>query len=113
MNFKVEGSRPVGRPKTWRKGVEENMGELHINEEMARDRNQWRQLISHRISIVLGKEGRKTIMMIMMVDAVKLLLSSIVPTWDSLHDNIVNQCNLESFHSLYKNDISKDTVKIK
>ena len=53
------------------------------------------------------------IMMMMMIDAVQLLLSSIVPTWDSLHDNIVNQCNLESFHSLYKNDISKDTVKIK
>ena len=47
MNFEVEGSRTVGRPKkTWRKGVEEDMGELHINEEMARDRNQWRRLIS-------------------------------------------------------------------
>ena len=41
MNFEVEGSRPVGRPKkTWRKGVEEDMGELHINEKMAWDRNQ-------------------------------------------------------------------------
>jgi len=47
MNFEVEGIRPVGRPKkTWRKGVEEDMGELCINEEMARDRNQWRRLIS-------------------------------------------------------------------
>jgi len=49
MNFEVEGIRPVGRPKkTWRKGVEEDMGELCINEEMARDRNQWRRLISRQ-----------------------------------------------------------------
>ena len=43
MNFEVEDSRPAGggRPKkTWRKAVEKDMGELHINEEMARDRNQ-------------------------------------------------------------------------
>ena len=36
MNFEIEGSRTV----------EEDMGELHINEEMARDRNQWRRLVS-------------------------------------------------------------------
>ena len=47
MELKVEGRRPVGRPKkTWSKVVEEDMRKLNITEDMAEDRKQWRQLIS-------------------------------------------------------------------
>ena len=47
MELEVEGRRPVGRPKkTWIKVVEEDM-KLNSTEDMAEDRKQWRQLISH------------------------------------------------------------------
>ena len=47
MELKVEGRRPVGRPKkTWSKVVEEDNRKLNITENMVEDRNQWRQLIS-------------------------------------------------------------------
>ena len=39
MELKVEGRRPVGRPKkTWSKVVEEDMRKLNITEDMAEDR---------------------------------------------------------------------------
>ena len=45
--MEVEGRRPVGRPKkTWSKVVEEDTRKLNITEDMADDRQQWRQLIS-------------------------------------------------------------------
>ena len=48
MKLEVEGRRPVGRPKkTWSKVVEEDMRKLNITEDMAEDRQQWGQLISH------------------------------------------------------------------
>ena len=44
----VEGRRPVSRPKkTWNKVVEQDTRKLNITEDMAEDRKQWRQLISH------------------------------------------------------------------
>ena len=47
IELKVEGRRPVGRPKkTWSKVVEEDMRKLNITEDMAEDRKQWKQLIS-------------------------------------------------------------------
>ena len=47
MELEVEGRKPVGRPKkTWSKVEEEEMRKLNITEDMAEDRNQWRQLIS-------------------------------------------------------------------
>ena len=49
MELEVEGRRPVGRSKkTWSKVVEEDMRKLNITEDMAEDRKQWRQLISHQ-----------------------------------------------------------------
>ena len=48
MELEVEGRRPLGRPKmNWSKVVEEDMRKLNITEDMAEDRKQWRQLISH------------------------------------------------------------------
>ena len=48
VELEVEGRRTLGRPKkTWNKVVEENMRKLNITEDMAEDRKQWRQLISH------------------------------------------------------------------
>ena len=47
MELKVEGRRPVGKPKkTWSKVLEEDMRKLNITEDMAEDRQQWRRLIS-------------------------------------------------------------------
>ena len=47
MELKVDGRRPVGRPKKiWSKVVEEDMRKLNITEDMAEDRKQWKQLIS-------------------------------------------------------------------
>ena len=45
----MEVRRPVGRPKkTWSKVVEEDMyEEVKHHRDMAEDRKQWRQLISH------------------------------------------------------------------
>ena len=38
--LKVEGRRPVGKPKkTWSKIVEEDMRKLNITEDMAEDRH--------------------------------------------------------------------------
>ena len=48
MELEVESRKPVGRPKkTWSEVVEEDMSKLNITEDMAEDRKQWRQLISH------------------------------------------------------------------
>ena len=42
------------------------------------------------------------------IDAVKFsFFFSVIPIWNSLPDNIVNQCNSESFHSLCRNHFSK------
>ena len=48
MEWEVEDRRPLGRPKkTQSKVVEEDMRKLNIMEDMAEDRKQGRQLISH------------------------------------------------------------------
>ena len=45
--MELEGRRPAGWPKKiWSKVVEEDMRKLNITEDMAEDRQQWRQLIS-------------------------------------------------------------------
>ena len=42
------------------------------------------------------------------VNAVKFsFFFSVIPIWNSLPDNIVNQCNSEYFHSLCRNHFSK------
>ena len=48
LELEVEGRRPVDRPKkTWSKVVEEDMRKFkNITEDMAKDRKQWKQLIS-------------------------------------------------------------------
>ena len=48
MELEVEGRRLVGRPKkTWSKVVEKDIRMLDIMEDMAEDRRQRRELISH------------------------------------------------------------------
>ena len=43
MEFRVEGRRPVGRPKrTWLESVEADMAELEIDKEDVHDRKKWR-----------------------------------------------------------------------
>ena len=43
MEYRVEGRRPVGRPrKTWLESVEADMAELEIDKEDVHDRKKWR-----------------------------------------------------------------------
>ena len=43
MEYRVEGRRPVGRPrKTWLESVEADMAELEIDREDVHNRKKWR-----------------------------------------------------------------------
>ena len=47
MELKVEGRRSVGRlKKTWSKVLQKDMRKLNFTEDIAKDRQQWRRLIS-------------------------------------------------------------------
>lgn len=55
---RVEGRRPVGRPrKTWRRCVMEDMNSLRIGEDMAQNRELWRAVIA-RPTPRVGRRGR-------------------------------------------------------
>ena len=42
MEFRVDGRRPVGRPRrTWLESVETDMAELKIDKEDVHDRKKW------------------------------------------------------------------------
>ena len=44
MEYRVEGRRPVGRPRrTWLESVEADMAELEIDKEDVHDRKKWRR----------------------------------------------------------------------
>ena len=44
MEYRVEGRRPVGRPrKIWLESVEVDMAELEIDKEDGHDRSKWRR----------------------------------------------------------------------
>ena len=56
MEFRVEGRRPVGRPRrTWLECVEANMAELEIDKEDVDDRKKWRDNVMKRKSNTIGK----------------------------------------------------------
>ena len=58
MEYRVEGRRPVGRPrKTWLKRVEADMAEHEIDKEHAHDRRKWRRNVNvmKRKSNPIGK----------------------------------------------------------
>ena len=62
MEFRVEGRRPVGRPRrTWLDSVEEDMAELEIDKEDVHDRKKWRENIMKRKSNPIGKTDYKPI----------------------------------------------------
>ena len=49
MEYRVEGRRPVGRPrKTWLESVEADMAELEIDKEDVNDRMKWRRNVMKR-----------------------------------------------------------------
>ena len=56
MEFRVEGRRPVGRPRTCLESVEVNMAEIEIDGEDVHDRKKWRMNVMKSISI-----GKRTI----------------------------------------------------
>ena len=56
MEYRVEGRRPVGRPRrTWLESVEADMAELEIDKEDAHDRRKWRKNVRKRKSNTIGK----------------------------------------------------------
>ena len=56
MEYRVEGRRPVGRPrKTWLESVEVDMAELDIDKEDVHDRRKWRRNVVKRKSSPIGK----------------------------------------------------------
>ena len=58
MEYRVEGRRPVGRPrKTWLESVEADMVELEIDKEDVHDRSKWRRNVNvmKRKSNPIGK----------------------------------------------------------
>ena len=56
MEYRVEGRRPVGRPrKTWLESVEADMAELEIDKEDVHDRRKWRRNVVKRNSNTIGK----------------------------------------------------------
>ena len=58
MEFRVEGRRPVGRPrKTLLESVEADMAELEIDKEDVHDRRKWRRNVNvmKRKSNPIGK----------------------------------------------------------
>ena len=58
MGYRVEGRRPVGRPKgTWLESVEADMAEHEIDKEDAHDRRTWRRNVNvmKRKSNPIGK----------------------------------------------------------
>ena len=58
MEYRVEGRRPVGRPrKKWLESVEVDMAELEIDKEDAHDRSKWRRIVNvmNRKSNPIGK----------------------------------------------------------
>ena len=56
MEFRVEGRRPVGRPRrTWLESVEADMAELEIDKEDVHDRKKWRGNVMKRKSNPIGK----------------------------------------------------------
>ena len=51
MEYRVEGRRPVGRPrKTWLESVEADMAKLEIDKEDVHDRRKWRRNVVKRKS---------------------------------------------------------------
>ena len=49
MENRVEGRRPVGRPrKTWLESVEADMAELEIDKEDVHDRSEWRRKTDYK-----------------------------------------------------------------
>ena len=56
MECRVEGRRPVGRPRrTWLESVEADMVELEIDKEDVHDIKKWRRNVMKRKSNPIGK----------------------------------------------------------
>ena len=52
MEYRVEGRRPVGRPrKTWLESVEADMAELEIDKEDDHDRKKWRSSYEDKVQL--------------------------------------------------------------
>ena len=56
LEFRVEGRRPVGRPKrTWLESVEADMVVLETDKEYVHDSKKWKRNIMKRKSNSIGK----------------------------------------------------------
>ena len=65
MEYRVEGRRPVGRPRrTWLENVEADLAELEIDREHVHDRKKWRKNVMKKKSNPIGKTDYKPIVYI-------------------------------------------------
>ena len=65
MEYRVEGRRPVGRPrKTWLEGVEADMAELEIDKEDVQDGKKWRRNVMKKEIQPYRKTDYKPILII-------------------------------------------------
>ena len=63
MEYRVEGRRPVGRPrKTWLESVEADMAELEIDKEDVHDIKKWRRNVMKRKTNPIGKRTTLKVM---------------------------------------------------
>ena len=55
LKIRVEGRRPVRRPRTWLETVEADTAELEIDREDVHNRKKWRRNVMKRKSDPIGK----------------------------------------------------------
>ena len=56
MEYRVEGRRPVGRPRrTWLESLEQVIAEFEIDREDVYNRKKWRKNVMKRKSNPIGK----------------------------------------------------------
>ena len=76
MELEVEGRRLVGRPKkALSKVVKKDIRKLNITEDMAEDRKQWRQLISHPRKMNMKMKMMKIMMMMMRIMMMMMMIN--------------------------------------
>ena len=58
MEYRIEGRRPVGKPRRkWLESVEGDMAELEIEREDVHDGKKWRRNVLKRKSNPIGKRA--------------------------------------------------------
>ena len=107
MEYRVEGRRPVGRPrKTWLESVEVDMAELEIDKEDVHDRSKWRRIVN-----VMKKKsnpiGKRTI------NRLYILNKNKAPGVDRIHPSLLRELSKQlsgSLSILFRRTLDEGTV---